>query len=113
MSRDKLFLIAPGFSDPKHPGVTFVCPSCNSIEGLLAGFPDLALKIDVQRVPFARPRADVIAAVGEDNQALPVLVLAGDAPPDAKHADGKAFTSETARILELLSERHGFPRLHA
>lgn len=114
MSRDKLFLIAPGFFDPKQPGVTFVCPSCNSIEGLLASFPELASKIDVQRVAFARPRAEVIAAVGEDNQALPVLVLAGDAPPpDAEHANGKAFISKTARILELLSERHGFPRLHA
>jgi len=113
MSRDILFLIAPGFSDPQHPGITFVCPSCNSIEGLLLAFPALAAAIDIRRVPFARPRVEVIAAVGEDHQALPVLVLSGDPPPDAEHANGQDFVSKTSRILELLAERHGFPRLHS
>ena len=37
MAKDTLFLIAPGFEDPKHPGVRFVCPHCNQIEGLLVG----------------------------------------------------------------------------
>ncbi|MGW9760921.1 DUF3088 family protein [Burkholderia sp. 140710038-1] len=26
MSRDVLFLLEPGFADPKHPGQRFVCP---------------------------------------------------------------------------------------
>jgi hypothetical protein len=113
MSRDKLFLISPGFSDPKHPGTLFVCPYCNAIEGLLASFPDLAAAIDVERVPFARPRQPVIDAVGGENQSLPVLLLAGDAPSDASEANGIRFVSATSRILELLAERHGFPRLHS
>jgi hypothetical protein len=112
MSRDKLFLITPGFSDPQHPGTVFVCPHCNAIEGLLAGFPDLAGAIDVERVSFERPRPPVIEAVGEENQSLPLLLLAGDAPSDALEANGIRFVSATARILELLAERHGFPRLH-
>ena len=112
MSRDKLFLISPGFADPQHPGTVFVCPHCNGIEGLLASFPDLAAAIDVERVPFARPRQPVIDAVGEENQSLPVLVLGGDPPPDARERDGTHFVSATGRILELLAERHGFPRLH-
>ncbi|CAN7698071.1 DUF3088 domain-containing protein [Rhizobium rhizogenes] len=112
MARDKLFLISPGFSDPKHPGTTFVCPHCNGIEGLLASFPDLAASIDVERVPFARPRQKIIDAIGEENQSLPVLILAGEAPADAGNRNGTRFVSATDRILELLSERHGFPHLH-
>ncbi len=112
MSRDKLFLISPGFSDPAKPGINFVCPYCNAIEGLLASFPQLALEIDIERVPFLRPRQPVIDAIGEENQSLPALVLAGDAPPDAEEWNGTRFVSKTDRILELLAERHGFPRLH-
>ncbi len=112
MSRDKLFLIAPGFTDPKRPGQTFVCPYCNAIEGLLSSFPELAGRIDVERVPFPRPRTRVIETVGAENQSLPVLVLASNAPPDAADWKGKRFVTSTSRILDLLAERHGFPRLH-
>ena len=112
MARDKLFLIAPGFADPKHPGVSFVCPYCNAIEGLLAAFPNLASKIDIERVDFPRPRQKVIAAVGEENQSLPLLILAENPPADAGEREGTRFVNSTDRILELLTERHGFPRLH-
>lgn len=113
MSRDKVFLIEPGFEDPKQPGQRFVCPYCNQVEGLLAAFPALAAKLDVIRVPFARPRQPVIDLLGEANQSLPVLVLAeGDTPADAERHGDLAFVSDTKRILELLAERHGFPRLH-
>ncbi|OWJ69110.1 DUF3088 domain-containing protein [Inquilinus limosus] len=115
MSRDRIFLIEPGFEDPKRPGERFVCPHCNAIEGLLAAFPDLAARLDVQRVPFPRPRLPVIAAVGEANQALPVLVLGDEAPPPADAAvyEGARFVVGSGRIIELLAERHGFPRLHS
>jgi hypothetical protein len=112
MSRDKLFLISPGFSDPTKPGNNFVCPSCNAIEGLLASSPQLAAAIDVERVSFPRPRQPVIDAVGEENQSLPVLILSGDAPADAGDWRGTRFVGKTERILELLAERHGFPRIH-
>lgn len=112
MAKDTLFLITPGFADPKHPGVSFVCPSCNQVEGLLASFPDLASRLDVKRVGFARPREAVIALVGEANQGLPVLILAQDPPSDASEQEGVFFIKDTARILELLAERHGFPHLH-
>lgn len=63
MSRDRIFLIEPGFEDPQSPGELFVCPHCNAIEGLLAAFPDRAARLDIQRVPFPRPRVPVIAVV--------------------------------------------------
>ncbi|WP_267552077.1 DUF3088 domain-containing protein [Rhizobium rhizogenes] len=112
MARDKLFLISPGFADPRHPGVSFVCPYCNSIEGLLAAFPNLASEIDVERVAFARPRRQVIDVVGEENQSLPLFILADNPPDDASEREGTRFVNSTDRILELLTERHGFPRLH-
>ncbi|MGV1793046.1 DUF3088 domain-containing protein [Rhizobium sp. A37_96] len=112
MARDKLFLISPGFADPKHPGVSFVCPYCNAIEGLLASFPDLASAIDVERVAFLRPRQKVIDVAGEANQSLPLLIFAENPPDDAGDWNGTRFVNSTDRILELLAERHGFPRLH-
>ncbi len=112
MAKDKLFLIKPGFTDPKRDDGPFVCPFCNQVEGLLASFPQLAERIDVERVDFPRPRAAVIALVGEGNQGLPLLVLDDNPPADASHHEGIAFVPDTKRILELLATRHGFPKLH-
>jgi len=112
MARDKLYLIEPGFSDAERPGQRFVCPSCNRVEGLLRSFPELAAQLDVERVAFPRPRRQVIAEIGEDNQSLPVLILSSDAPADLPVANGKRFASDIERILALLSDRHGFPQQH-
>lgn len=112
MAKDTLFLIEPGFEDPKQPGRRFVCPYCNQVEGLLASFPDLAARLDIRRVGFVRPRKAVIAAVGEENQSLPLLVLAGNPPEDALAHGDVRFVQDTNRILNLLAERHGFPHLH-
>lgn len=113
MAKDILLLLTPGFQDPKRTDGPFVCRHCNQIEGLLASFPDLATAVEVRRQPFLRPRRDVIALVGEDNQALPVLILADNPPVDAKSYGDLRFVSETRRILDLLAERHGFPKLHS
>lgn len=113
MARDILFLLQPGFTDPKRSDGPFICPHCNQIEGFLASFPDLAKAIDVQRLPFPRPRQPVIDLVGEDNQGLPVLVFGDNAPADAKTHGSVSFVSDSRRILDLLGERHGFPRLHS
>ncbi|MGV6874379.1 DUF3088 domain-containing protein [Pseudochelatococcus sp. B33] len=112
MVKDKLFLIKPGFTDPNRPGAVFVCPYCNKIEGLLAAFPALAAGIDVARVDFPRPRAEVIALLGEDNQSLPAFVFGDNPPADAREHNGIRFISNTIRIVALLAERHGFPQLH-
>jgi hypothetical protein len=114
MSRDRLLLLAPGFADPKHPGEHFVCPHGLPIEGLLASAPELAARLDVSRHPFARPRTEVIAALDEANQGLPVLILgdAHPAPEDALVLGDTRFVTDTRRILALLAERHGFPKVH-
>lgn len=107
LRRDLLILITPGFEDPQQPGRRFFCPDCNQIEGVLASHPQLASQLDVKRVAFARPRAEVIALLGEDHQSLPVLIFGGSPPPDAATSGGRAFVTQTCRILELLAERHG------
>ncbi len=114
MSRDRVFLIEPGFEDPNRPGTRYFCPHCNQIEGVLASNPALAERIEVVRLPFPRPRGPVVALLGEENQGLPVLVLGDDAPipDDAQRHGDQRFVSNTARILTLLAERHGAPFPH-
>ena len=83
------------------------------VEGLLASFPYLAANLDIERLPFPRPRQAVIALLGEENQSLPALIFGDGAIPDDAERHGEvAFIKSTRRILDLLAERHGFPRLH-
>ena len=114
MSRDKLFLLKPGFEDSAYPGQTFYCWHCALIEGILASFPKLGEELDVVRIAWPRPRAEVVALIGEDNQSLPVLVLADGAtsPLQTGIYHGRGFVADKDRILAALTERHGFPVPH-
>ena len=112
--RDRLFLLRPGFTDPAYPSKQFYCWHCALMEGVLASFPDLAARIDVERIAWPRPRAAVVALLGAQNQSLPVLVLAErqtSAYQTGTHA-GHAFIDDRDRILTALTERHGFPWPH-
>ena len=84
------------------------------MEGVLASFPELAKRLDVERIAWPRPRLPVVELVGEENQSVPVLVLAdGDTSPHQTGTyDGRAFISDKDKILAALSERHGFPDAH-
>lgn len=114
MTRDRLFLLRPGFTDPAYPGQAFYCWHCALMEGVLASFPELAVRLDVERIAWRRPRATVVALVGEQNQSVPLLVL-GEGSPDDVEADshgGVRFIAGKDRILAALSRRHGFPDPH-
>ena len=114
MTRDRLFLLRPGFEDPAFPGRSFYCWHCALIEGLLVSFPQLADKLDVERIAWPRPRQAEIALAGEENQSLPLLVLAVGAtsPHQTGSHQGRAFIADKDAILAALSERHGFPDPH-
>jgi hypothetical protein len=114
MTRDRLFLLRPDFADPAYPGRRFYCWHCALIEGVLASFPALADRIDVERIAWPRPRHEVIAWIGEENQFLPLLVLADGAtsPHQTGSYRGRAFIADKDGILAALSERHGFPDPH-
>ncbi|WP_077067135.1 DUF3088 domain-containing protein [Pseudorhizobium marinum] len=114
MKRDKLIILKPGFEDPAYPRQKFYCWHCVLVEGLLASFPELASRIDVERVTWPRPRREVIELVGEENQSLPLLVLAeGETSPHQTGTHkGVAFISDKDKILAALSDRHGIPVPH-
>jgi hypothetical protein len=114
MANDRLILLQPGFSDTQYPGEQFVCIDCLPVEGLLASDPPRGAALDVERVPFDRPRRAVVEALGTEHQSLPVLIL-GDvapAPADALQANGRRFVNDPRRILALLAERHGYFKVH-
>jgi hypothetical protein len=99
--KDRLYLLAPGFTDPAYPDKTFYCWHCALLEGVLASFPDLAAHLDVCRVGWDLPRREIVDLLGEDNQNLPVLLL----------SEG-GFLNDKDAILAALTDRHGFPHPH-
>lgn len=114
LQRDKLFLLQPGFQDPAYPRQVFYCWHCALLEGVLASFPELARKLDVVRIAWPRPRAELVALVGEAYQSVPLLVLAEDAPAalETGRYGNIRFIAGKDAILRVLSERHGFPDPH-
>lgn len=108
LRRDTLFIIKAPFEDPKLGG-TWFCTSCATMEGALLANPHWARSIDVRRLPYPRPRHDIIALIGEDNQSMPVLILAGSsiAPEAAKDYEGRRFLDEPKTISRYLAGAYG------
>jgi hypothetical protein len=100
-ARDRLYLLDHEFEDAALPGRAFYCKDCMTLDGLLATFPERAAGLEVIRVPHRRPRAEIVALLGEENQNLPSLVL----------AEG-GFVNEIEALLRALHTRHGFPERH-
>jgi hypothetical protein len=111
--KDTLFLLKPGFS---NAGLgPLYCGDSVSVEGMLSFFPDLREKVDVRYIEFARPRRDLVDRLGEDNQSVPVLVLAeGEAIKDAgilAQTSGKArFLADERLIRRYLSVQYDLPQ---
>lgn len=114
MQRDKLFILTNEFTDPAYPNQRFYCWHCMLMEGLLASYPTLAAAIDVERIAWAKPRTAVIDAVGQENQSVPLLLLADDAPDglETGRAGSIRFIDDKDAILRALTVRHGIPSPH-
>ena len=114
MTRDKLFLLQPDFEDPDYPGQRFYCWHCALLEGVLASFPALSLQIDVERIPWPKPRRVLVDLVGKDNQSIPLLVLADNASHYLATGSfrGTGFVKDKDAILSGLSRRRGIPDPH-
>lgn len=114
MNRDTLYLLQPGFDDPAYPGQKFYCEHCALMEGVLASFPELGKNLDIRHIAWPRPRQEVIALVGEENQSLPLFILTkgNRSVHQTGEYGGNAFVSDKEAILAVLSERHGFPNPH-
>lgn len=116
MTRDVLLLLEAGFDDGGEG--PFYCPACATLEGVLGYYPQLRDALDVHRVAFARPRAAVIALLGETHQGLPALVVADDVPGDRlegfdvhSHA-GRRFIKGPTDIGRYLSRAYGIAGPH-
>jgi len=98
MERDRLFLLRPDFEDPAYPGQRFYCWHCAPLKGLLASFP-----LFVERIAW--PGCILVDFVGEDNQSIPLIVLADDAPADFATGtrDGKRVVSGKDAFLSVLN----------
>lgn len=75
MPNDQLFLLSADFADPALGPGAYHCTGCARIEGLLSYFPQLRTQLDVTYVDFPRPRAGIVALLGEPYQNCPVLVV--------------------------------------
>ncbi|MBU6371840.1 MAG: DUF3088 family protein [Alphaproteobacteria bacterium] len=109
MAKDQLFLLAAPFVDAKLGEAQWFCPHCAVVEIALQLNPHWAAQVKVKRVAFPRPRAEVVALVGEAEQSLPTLVFAdpATAPQGARTANGHAFLKGGAEIAIALAARYG------
>lgn len=112
--RDKLIILLPDFEDPAFPGRRFFCWHCVLLEGVLASFPQLEDTLEVIRVAWPKPRQEVVDLLGPENQDLPVMVLADDAPLGLETGTAKQrrFVAGKDAILKVLVARHGIPEPH-
>jgi hypothetical protein len=113
--KDTLFLLRPGFADPKAGDSSFYCPGCAQLEGLLSYAPQLRGLLDVVYVDFPRPRAQLIELLGEAHQGCPVLVL-GEAPAFAvaglEQVASRYVAKDPTVIAAYLAAKHGTPVPH-
>ncbi len=104
-----LFTLKPNLLEV---GRTFYCPDCAMVAGLLSYHPDVAAKLDIRPVDFARPRPAVIELLGAENQGCPVLILPAEAaaPPaeaQPRQANGHTFLAGARDITTYLALVYG------
>jgi DUF3088 family protein len=111
--KDTLFVLRPGFTDR---GASYFCPYCAQVIGFLTYYPQVRDTIELVEVEFPRPRKQVIDLVGEANQGLPLLVLAGEpvAVPNVTidEANGHRFVKDAISIVRYLAATRGVPLPH-
>lgn len=114
LQKPLLFLLTPNFEDAAYPQQRFFCRHSALVEGVIASFPALGDALDIRRIDFKRPRAEVVALVGEANQALPILILPpGETSGQASgEAGGRQFVAGAEPILAALVEREFIPPAH-
>lgn len=108
ISRDTLFILKAPFEDAAMAG-TWFCTACATMEGALLANPHWANRIDVRRSAFPRPRREIINLIGEENQSMPVLILAAASTSsvEAKEYQGRYFLDDPKPITRYLAATHG------
>lgn len=85
----------------------YYCPDCGVVEGFFAYTPQARKRVEIIAVDFPRPRPAIVAALGEENQSSPVLVLAPETakiPPSARKSmtTGAWFIDDAVEICNYL-----------
>jgi hypothetical protein len=111
--KDRLFVLPPGFDDQ---GTSYFCPNCAQVMGFLSYFPQVRDTLEIVEHSFPRPRPQIVALVGEANQAMPLLVLGGEpaAVPGVtvEELHGNRFVKNAMPILRYLAVSRGVPVPH-
>lgn len=111
-SHDTLYLLKPDFMDPNRGNIRYLCRECVEVAGLFEYYPQLWSHVHVRYVEFQRPRAELAALIGEENQGCPVLVLGDDTSadlpsrPGVQRAHGRAFVAGAENIEAYLAHLH-------
>jgi hypothetical protein len=108
MTRDTLFLLAPGFFDNERREY---CPECAEMWGLLAYYPSIIESVEIVYQPIVKPRTEIVDMLGEKNQNCPTLVLSEYSPAfencGVLHKNGHRFINNARDIGRYYSQRYG------
>ncbi len=110
MAKDVLFLLAPGF---EANGRREFCPDCAELWGVLSYFPAIKPALDIRYQPIVKPRPDMVALMGAENQNCPTVILAKAVDPGphvtVKTANGARFLDNASDIAKYFAFRYGTP----
>jgi hypothetical protein len=111
--KDQLFVLRPGFTDK---GTIYFCPYSAQVIGFLTYYPQVRDTVELIELEFPKPRHPLVDLVGEQHQAAPMLVLAGE-PASVDEvtigdANGHRYVEKTIEILRYLAATRGTPVPH-
>jgi hypothetical protein len=99
---DRLFLLHPDRREDRPDG--WYCPDCALVEGVLRYYPQIEATLEVIRLPFARPRAPLVALLGPDWQDCPLLAIDPAWPVEGPIVNGhRVITENTRAVLDALA----------
>jgi len=111
--KDQLYLLRPGFFNAGMGPM--YCSDSAPVEGMLSFFPQLRQMVDIHYLEFPRPRGELVKALGEQHQSLPVLVIASGREVKEQElgpqtANGKRYFSDERIIRHYLSTQYDLPQ---
>ena len=111
--KDTLFVLRPSFDDQ---GTRYFCPSCAQVIGFLTYYPAVQATLEIVELEFAKPRAPLVAVLGEAEQSAPRLVVGGPPVPVAdvtlREAEGHTFIKNAIEIIRYLAVTRNVPQPH-
>ncbi len=115
---DKLFVLPASFEDKEaNHGVKYFCTDCALVLGFLSYFPDIKKHIEIEEIPFGKPRKAIVNLLGEAHQSCPVLVLDDKEldlfPGIVIHQEGdKHFINDPKHITLYLADKYKVSHPH-